>query len=147
MDKSMRAELAELWEFYFQIEPCLVYQPQTSTQISATYKHQVTFCVWTQISATYKQEQHEPQVTFCVWTQISATYKHEQHKPQVTFCVWTQISATYKHEHHKPQVTFCVWTQISATFLTKHVNTVQFDSSNTYIGQKYKLKNSQIRDF
>src|ERR1700723_1400379 len=105
MDKSMRAELAELWEFYFQIEPCLVYQPQTSTQISATYKHQVTFCVWTQISATYKQEQH------------------------------------------KPQVTFCVWTQISATFLTKHVNTVQFDSSNTYIGQKYKFKNSQIRDF
>ena len=105
MDKSMRAELAELWEFYFQIEPCLVYQPQTSTQISATYKH------------------------------------------QVTFCVWTQISATYKHEQHKPQVTFCVWTQISATFLTKHVNTVQFDSSNAYIGQKYKLKNSQIRDF
>jgi len=84
MDKSMRAELAELWEFYFQIEPCLVYQPQTSTQISATYKHQVTFCVWT---------------------------------------------------------------QISATFLTKHVNTVQFDSSNTYIGRKYKFKNSQIRDF
>src|ERR1700690_1792611 len=126
MDKSMRAELAELWEFYFQIEPCLVYQPQTSTQISATYKHQVTFCVW---------------------TQISATYKHEQHKPQVTFCVWTQISATYKHEQHKPQVTFCVWTQISATFLTKHVNTVQFDSSNTYIGRKYKFKNSQIRDF
>src|ERR1700690_43382 len=110
MDKSMRAELAELWEFYFQIEPCLVYQPQTSTQ-------------------------------------ISATYKQEQHKPQVTFCVWTQISATYKHEQHKPQVTFCVWTQISATFLTKHVNTVQFDSSNTYIGRKYKFKNSQIRDF
>src|ERR1700690_1435182 len=87
------------------------------------------------------------QFTFCVWTQISATYKHEQHEPQVTFCVWTQISATYKHEQHKPQVTFCVWTQISATFLTKHVNTVQFDSSNTYIGRKYKLKNSQIRDF
>src|SRR6202142_3487814 len=39
------------------------------------------------------------QVTFCVWTQISATYKHEQHEPQVTFCVWTQISATTKHKH------------------------------------------------
>src|ERR1700723_1685614 len=88
-ENTICAELAELWQFYFQIEPCLVYQPQTSTQ----------------------------------------------------------ISATYKHEQHKPQVTFCVWTQISATFLTKHVNTVQFDSSNTYIGRKYKFKNSQIRDF
>jgi hypothetical protein len=84
MDKSIRAELAGLQQFYFQtqIEPCLVYKPQTSTQ----------------------------------------------------------ISATYRHEQHEPQVTFCVWTQISATFLTKHVNTVQFDSSNAYIGRNTNSK-------